>query len=198
MPGFDFASAKLTEWVTPLPTERLFMSESAWDQGVFIAHLYQLDGYTDKTRLFRNYRLKCKPEFVLLVKDEALAVSLATRYGDLGLIGKHTIVQESEWVASFRKEEPYGDSLSAKPMIHYILCCGNDFAHLLSKDIPEIIELGVNRDEDWESRQSCISLLEKRTDDIVKPAASYGPYRTFDEVMRDHIELRKSKKGIET
>jgi hypothetical protein len=194
MPGFDFANAKLTEWVTPLPADRLFMYETAWDQGTFVAHLYQLDGSTDKTRLFKIYRLKCKPEFVLLVKHETLALSLASRSGDLGLNCKNTIVQDSEWVASFRKEESYGDSLTDKPMVHYILCCGNDFAHLLSKDVPEITELGMIRDEDWASLRSCISQLEERMDDIVKPAATYGSYKTFDQAMREHIAYGKSRK----
>ena len=169
------------------------MKESAWDQGIFVAHFYQLEGYTDGTRLFRVYRLICKPEFVLLAKSEALMLSLAARWCELGMNCKHVIIENSDWVASFQKEEPYGDSLSAEPMVHYVLCCGNDFAHLLSKDVPEVTQVGMLCDKDCENFQSCTSIIKERMDKIVRPTSRFTPFRSFDQVMRENIEFGRSK-----
>jgi hypothetical protein len=168
MPGFDFANAKLTNWDIPMASHLLFMHEAVWDNAKFLAHFYLLDGYTRTSRLFRFYRLTCMPEFVVLVRDESFAMTLWQRCNDLGLTGEgHLIVEDSDWVNSFKQHEPYGDSQSPAKLIHYVVCCGNDFVHLLSKDCPQIANLGIVEDDGLKNRPNCLMVARERMDAIV-------------------------------
>ena len=114
MLNFDFSEAKLKKWDTILPWGGpLFMEEVGWDQGTFLAHFYMLNdpkGFkVDQERVFNVFRLKCKPEFALLVKDEVYGLSLSHELGskENDKIRGHAIVEDSLWISSFLKSEGF-------------------------------------------------------------------------------------------
>jgi len=137
MSFFDFSSAEVVDWELPFRPIVSFMMNASWRQGDFLLLAYTMRRGRPPERIFELFRVTCRPIFALLVQDEVCGLSIYNRGGP-----NHIIVKNSEWVESFTKTEPYGNSHDKREMIHYVLCFGKDFAHLLTKDAPKVVSLG--------------------------------------------------------
>ncbi len=146
MPGFDFLNSSLAEWKTPLPTKKLalFIDSASWDHGKFDIRVTSvvLDSPLSQ-QYWHHYVIKCEPVFAVLFADEAMATSLWRRSNELGRPGDHLIVTNSDWVTSFKTNEPYGNGWQKGEAVHYVLCASNDFAHLICKKPPVFTALGI-------------------------------------------------------
>jgi hypothetical protein len=176
----NFSTAKLGKWDVKLPSNgMLFLYESSWDQGRFLAHFYSLVGHSNDQRWFLMHRMTCEPVFALMEQDERNSLTFAARAIELGLVGCHVIIDDSDWTNSFKVSEPYGFGSAKLPIFHYVVNCGNDGLHLLSGDVPKVTELGIISDTEMKTLNSCNEVLTSRLDNIVKPLLALENFRTF-------------------
>jgi hypothetical protein len=150
MPSFDFSKCKLEVWETPLPAKSagVNIDEAHWDHGRLKIETTSVvsDGPFAPQYLHR-FSISCEPLFVLLVADEAMGISLWSRANELGLAGGgHLIVEDSDWISSFKTNEAYGYDWHRGEAVHYVLCAVTDFVHIVSKTPPAFSALGIEPD----------------------------------------------------
>ncbi len=146
MPGFDFSNSSLAEWKTPLPTRKLalFIDSASWDHGKIDVRVTSVVSDSPLSQQYwHQFAITCEPVFAVLFAQEAMATSLWRRSNELGRPGDHLILRNSDWVTSFKTNEPYGDSWQKGEAVHYVLCASNDFAHLICKKPPVFSALGI-------------------------------------------------------
>ncbi len=139
MTTFDFSCAQLEKWKSGLPDLPfgLNLLECVWETSSLLAYFVSADSnFNPPDMRLPVYSLNCNPEFALLVRDEANALSLWKRRDELQLKCAVMRVLDSAWVKSFSEIEPYHSIPKAVEISHYIIGCDDDFLHLISKQEP--------------------------------------------------------------
>jgi hypothetical protein len=172
MPSFDFSNAELVNWDSGLPEANLELLNIVWEGRVFLAEFSGASANSissaedSQPSHYPVFRMTCLPEFAIIVEDEGHALSLWGRRDQLKLESSKLIVLNSAWVQSYRTHEPYHAIPDEMPIVHYIVGCGNDFFHLLSKEVPKVTLLGYSNEEKLHE-MSAIKMVSRFTESLI-------------------------------
>jgi hypothetical protein len=145
MPGFDFSKSTLERWENPLSEySNTYIEKAEWNQGRLTISTYSVMLPDPpvlpellRPRRCHRFRISCEPVFVTFMRDESFALTLWERaHSTIPHTSPHLIIRDSEWISSFKENEPYGDSCQYGEVVQYVLCTGNDFAHIIAKEEP--------------------------------------------------------------